>query len=137
VVDPIAGFRELEHTADWELEVWAPDLISLLEQAARGMYTLAGARLSDGPRRVRQLDLPMNDPESLLVSFLAELLFLGEQESLVFDTFDLAIEQNRLHAHLVGAPLVSIDKEIKAVTYHNLAIQKTSRGLQVRIVFDV
>jgi SHS2 domain-containing protein len=42
-----------------------------------------------------------------------------------------------LHASLEGAQLVSIDKEIKAVTYHNIAIKKTPRGLQVRIVFDV
>jgi SHS2 domain-containing protein len=137
VVDPIAGFRELEHTADWELEVWAPNLPSLLEQAARGMYTLAGARLSDGSRHVRQLDLPIKDPESLLVTFLAELLFLGEQEGLAFDTFDLEIEQDRLHASLAGAQLVSIDKEIKAVTYHNLAVRKTPTGLAATLVFDV
>jgi hypothetical protein len=41
-----AGFREIEHTADWELEVWAPDLPALLEQAGRGMYALAGVRLA-------------------------------------------------------------------------------------------
>jgi SHS2 domain-containing protein len=40
----VAGYREREHTADWELEVWAPDLPRLLEQAARGMYRLAGLR---------------------------------------------------------------------------------------------
>ncbi len=137
MVEPVAGFRELEHTADWELEAWAPDLLSLLEQAARGMYTLAGARLSDGPRYVRKIDLPVNDPESLLVNFLAELLFLGEQEGLAFDTFNLKIEEKRLQASLGGAQLVLIDKEIKAVTYHNLAVQKTAQGLRVRIVFDV
>jgi len=26
------GYREVEHTADWELEVWAADLPGLLEQ---------------------------------------------------------------------------------------------------------
>jgi SHS2 domain-containing protein len=137
MVDQLAGFRELEHTADWELEAWAPDLPALLEQSARGMYALAGARLQAGPRLDRRLDLPMKDPESLLVTFLAELLFLEEQDGLAFDTFNLHIEGELLHASLGGAQLVSIDKEIKAVTYHNLAIQKTPRGLEVKIVFDV
>ena len=137
MVDQLAGFRELEHTADWELEAWAPDLPALLEQSARGMYALAGARLQAGPRLDRRLDLPMKDPESLLVTFLAELLFLEEQDGLAFDAFNLQIEGELLHASLGGAQLVSIDKEIKAVTYHNLAIQKTPRGLEVKIVFDV
>jgi len=36
-----------------------------------------------------------------------------------------------------GAPVGSPGKDIKAVTYHNLAIRKTERGLEVNIVFDV
>jgi SHS2 domain-containing protein len=30
-----------------------------------------------------------------------------------------------------------LDKEIKAVTYHNLAVRQTETGLAVNIVFDV
>src|SRR3990170_8764539 len=123
-----AGFREIAHTADWELLVWAPDLCSLLEQAARGMYALAGTRLSTGPRLDRKIDLQTTDRESLLVSFLAELLYLGEVEGLGFDTFDLALEKEVLHAQLGGAPVASQIKEIKAVTYHNLAIRQTESG---------
>jgi SHS2 domain-containing protein len=36
-----------------------------------------------------------------------------------------------------GAALVSMSKAIKAVTYHNLQIRKTERGVEVEIVFDV
>jgi hypothetical protein len=70
-----AGYREIEHTADWQLDVWAPDLGALLEQAARGMYALAGVRLTDGPRQAYDLEVPFHDPEGLLVAFLSELLF--------------------------------------------------------------
>ncbi len=62
-----SGYKEIEHTADWELEVWAPDLLGLLEQAARGMYALSGTCLAPGTRLRRSLSLPANDPESLLV----------------------------------------------------------------------
>jgi SHS2 domain-containing protein len=132
-----AGFREIAHTADWELQVWAPNLSSLLEQAARGMYVLAGTRLKTGPRLDRKIDLQTPDRESLLVEFLAELIYLGEVEGLGFDTFDLALENEALHAQLSGAPVESQIKEIKAVTYHNLAIRETERGLEANIVFDV
>ncbi len=132
-----AGFKEIEHTADWELEVWAPDLVTLLEQAAIGIYTLAGVRLRPGIRLHRSFSVRMDDPESLLVRFLGELLFLGEYEGLGFDRYDLQLKDGWLQAQVAGAAIESMQKEIKAVTYHNLAIRETERGLEVNIVFDV
>jgi SHS2 domain-containing protein len=132
-----AGFSEREHTADWELEVWAPNFSTLLEQAARGMYSLSGVRLQARPRLRRYLELSAADTESLLVAFLAELLYLGEQEGLGFDSYDLRLDGDSLKAQLGGAPLAGQDKEIKAVTYHNLKIEKGPRGLEARVVFDV
>ncbi len=132
-----AGYREVEHTADWQLEVWAPDLPVLFEQAALGMYELSGTRLKSQPRVTKELELKAPDEESLLVEFLSELLFLGESQELAFDDFSIRIESGELHANIRGAPIRSQTKEIKAVTYHNLKIQKGLRGLEVSIVFDV
>lgn len=132
-----AGFVEAAHTADWELHAWGPDLPALLEQAARGMYRLTGARLKDSPRETRRIEILFTEPESLLVDFLSELLYILETEWLAFDQFNLTIEDNSLHAELSGAPLDTIDKEIKAVTYHNLEVRESKRGLEANVVFDV
>lgn len=110
---------------------------AILEQAARGMYQLMGVQKQDAPRTERELEISARDPESLLVSFLSELLFLLEQESLVFDTFDIEAGTGHVSARLHGTPCSAIDKEIKAVTYHKLNVQETSQGLEVTIVFDV
>jgi SHS2 domain-containing protein len=93
-----AGFLEREHTADWELEVWAPDFTGLLEQAARGMLAISGTCLEPAPRISRTLHISALDRESLLVKFLSELLILGEQERLGFDQFDFVLEDNNLKA---------------------------------------
>lgn len=132
-----SGFKEIEHTADWELEVWAPDLAQLLAQAARGMYWLMGACLQDSPRVQREVEFNGVDAESLLVSFLQELLFLFESEGLGFDQFELSIQDGQGRARLAGAPLTGVKKEIKAVTYHNLSIRQGQQGLEARLVFDV
>lgn len=134
---PDIGCREIEHTADWELEVWAPNLSALFEQAARGMYMLAGTRLQTSPRLKRELQLRMSDTESLLVSFLTELLYFGEQDGVGFDEYQLTLQEYELKAVLWGAPIAQQNKEIKAVTYHKLAIRQTPRGQEVNIVFDV
>ncbi len=133
----IAGYEEVQHTADWALRVWAPDLAGLLKQAARGMYDLSGIRLQEGKRENRSLKAESSDAEGLLVIFLGELLHFAEQDSLAFDEFDLAVSETVLIANLQGAPIAERKKEIKAVTYHNLSIQKSSQGLQAEIVFDV
>lgn len=134
---PEAGFSEREHTADWELEVWAPDFPSLLEQAALGFVAITSTTLKEEARQSRTLILSAGDRESLLVKFLQELLILSEQERLGFDQFQFIQKGDSLKVHMKGAPIQTQDKEIKAVTYHNLSVRETAEGLQVNIVFDV
>jgi len=131
------GFEEVEHTADWALKVWAPNHAELFHLAAVGMNTLAEVRLAPEPRVEEHLELSAIDIESLLVAFLTEIVLFGEEQNLGFDRFEVSIEGFSLQADLFGAPIASRKKEIKAVTYHNLAIQRTDTGVQVVIVFDV
>lgn len=135
---PEIGFREHTHTADWELEVWAPDLPALLEQAARGMYTISGVKLKPGSDQTRKITLHAADAESLLVQFLSELLWLEQDQNLAFDFISVVVDDDyNLKASLEGSSILKMDKEIKAVTYHNLAVRASSTGLSVNIVFDV
>jgi SHS2 domain-containing protein len=135
---PEFGFREHAHTADWELEVWAPDLPILLEQAARGMYVLSGMQLQAASSRKHSMTLHAADAESLLVRFLSELLWVEQDQHLGFDDFSITVDDDyNLRAELRGSTIANLDKEIKAVTYHNLVVQTTSQGLHVNIVFDV
>ena len=134
---PPAGFREIAHTADWELEVWALDLPGLFEQAARGMYSLMGVRLMSSPRLSHTLEMDAIDVESLLVRFLEELLYIQSLDGLAFDAFQIDISEWKLLARMEGAPLVTLAKEIKAVTYHRLEIRSGKYQFEVSIVFDV
>jgi SHS2 domain-containing protein len=131
------GWREVEHTADWELEVWAPDMATLLEEAARGMYALMSVELDERRRDMHELEVEAADRESLVVEFLAELLYLAESRGLAFDRMDLRLDGERMRAELEGAAIRGQGKEIKAVTYHRLEVQEEKRGLRTRIVFDV
>jgi SHS2 domain-containing protein len=122
-------YEELQHTADWCLRVWANDLPSLFVEAARGMNALSGA-------------IPaLSAVEGLLVAFLSELVYAAEQERLTFTSFHVETFEREdgweLKVEMDGAPLASINKTIKAVTYHNLQIRQTARGVEVEIVFDV
>jgi SHS2 domain-containing protein len=131
------GFEEISHTADWSARVWAHDLPSLFIEAARAMNSLSGTVIGAGPRVARTFASKGPDVESLLVAFLSELVYYQEQENLAFDVFDLRVAGQWLKVEMEGAPIASVEKAIKAVTYHNLRIQRTTEGFETTIVFDV
>src|SRR6266508_6592294 len=144
----IMGFEEISHTADWSVRVWAQDLPSLFGESARAMNSLAGIVIGKGPRLKQEFEVVGTDAESLLVAFLSELIFYQEQENLAFDLFELRVEEpvltgeavskgQKLKVKMEGAQIASIDKAIKAVTYHNLKIERTNQGYETTIVFDV
>lgn len=131
------GFEELPHTADWSIRVWANDLPALFAEAARSMNTLSGVQSAPGPRRKREFEIDGSDSESLLVTFLSEILYAQEDEETVFDTFDIQISGQHLSANLEGDRLRALSKPIKAVTFHDLHIQYTKHGCETTLVFDV
>jgi SHS2 domain-containing protein len=131
------GYEEIPHTADWSIRVWADDLPGLLAESARGMNEMAGVEQRNTPRVTRIFVAEGLDDEDMLVGFLTELVYYAEQENLGFDQFDIEVNDDRLKVYMEGSVLKSLSKAIKAVTYHNLKIEQTGRGLETVIVFDV
>jgi SHS2 domain-containing protein len=131
------GFEEISHTADWSAHVWAQDRPSLFAECARAMNALSGTLIGSGPRTHQTFEAEAPDLESLLVAFLSELVYYQEQENLAFDRFEVQVESERLKVEMEGGQIASVDKAIKAVTYHNLRVRETDRGWETSIVFDV
>ena len=133
------SFEEIEHTADWAIRVQGHDLRELLINAACGMSHLLVADPNALPRDVEErFVIEGDDPESLLVNWLSELAYWTEMQGIVFCEFDLKyITPTQLQATVRGGRTAELQKHIKAVTYHNLAIVKTNEGLEVTVVFDV
>ncbi|HMN63108.1 MAG TPA: archease [Anaerolinea sp.] len=131
-----SGYEEIAHTADLELRVWAQNLTGLLITAACGMYHLQGVNLEPGGRFQRTVDVRAEDAEGLLVAYLSELLF-HEEAGEAFDTFQLTETASGVVGTLDGAAIASGYKEIKAVTYHNLAIRHLHDRLEAHVVFDI
>jgi SHS2 domain-containing protein len=131
------GFEEIPHTADWSVRVWARDLPSLFAESARALNALSGTVTSQSLRVRRAFRSEGPDVESLLVTFLSELVYYQEQENLAFNTFDTELSDKQISVNMEGTQITSIDKAIKAVTYHNLKIEETSHGYETVLVFDV
>lgn len=133
-----AGFREIAHTADWSVEVWAPDYESLLRTAAKAMFSLMNPVTRPDVDHQKVIEIQAGDAESLLILFLNELLYFVESEQVLFECVDFHLEPEfRLKAVLAGRGVLQLDKLIKAVTFHEVNILPGPAGLTVKIVFDV
>ena len=133
------GFEEVEHTADKALRVFGTGLTDLFLSAAAGLAYLMVADVSDISAEIeKSIELDAVDAESLLVEWLSEMAFWAESEMLVFKKFRIQkITATHLQAKMFGGKVPGLEKHIKAVTYHNLKIIKTAKGLEATIVFDV
>jgi SHS2 domain-containing protein len=131
-------FKEIEHTADIAIRVWGRHLAEIFANAAYGMACQL-ADVSEVKCTVeRSVELNAYDVETLLVSWLGELLYLGEREQCIFTDFDLhEITPTRLRATVRGGPVREHRRHIKAVTFSDLEIVQTDEGYETTIVFDV
>lgn len=131
-------FEEVEHTADIAIRVRGSNLSELFANAAYGMACqLADVETVDLTTS-RRIELQADDVEMLLVDWLSELLYLGEQEGVVFVKFDMSrVTPTALQAVASGGPIVEHQGHIKAVTFSQLDIKKTECGYETVIVFDV
>jgi SHS2 domain-containing protein len=131
------GFEEIPHTADVAIRVWGRDLAELFTNAARGMAWLLVDPDTVEPTVEVPLELSAYDTETLLVTWLGELLYLNERDGTIFTTFDLReVTSTRLRGRARGGP-TETRQHIKAVTFSEMKVQPTARGLETTIVFDV
>lgn len=131
------GYKELSHTADWAVCVWADDLEGLYSTAADAMTALMGIQAGGSSLVSRSFHLQAEDAESLLVAYLSELLYIMELEQLTPARQELKVEARNLEGLVWLQPILSLNKEIKAVTFSGMQIKSSPQGFQVEIVFDV
>jgi SHS2 domain-containing protein len=137
---PVCDFRceEVEHTADRALRIWARDLTNLFVGAAQGMYSLMADIDGLVATTWRQINLEEWDLESLLVSWLNELLFLTETQGLLFIEFRFeSLTDETLVAHVGGVPGSATRAGIKAATFHDLRLLREAGEWTTTLTFDV
>jgi len=135
-------FRTLEHTADVGFEAFGSTREEVFANAARAlMQFIVDLDMIVLSEKVA-FEVSGPDPESLLVNWLSEILFLQDAEGWLFGDFDIRTLQNdRLTAVARGE---KFDRQrhahkllVKAITYHQLALEQTPQGWRAQVYVDI
>ena len=140
------SFELFDHTADIGIRVRAATLPELAIVAGDGLYVVIGelvpARGTAGEPREFQIELHHADNAVVLRDYLDELLVLFDRDHRVVTVANVStFEEGRLVAMLETA-LVDRERsvyhhEVKAITYHELAIREISGGLEAALIVDI
>jgi SHS2 domain-containing protein len=143
--EPEPCYRIIEHTADLRLEIYGKDLQALFINAAHALFAVL-VPLDEGeqvPARRRQtIDLEGGDWADLMVNWLRELLYIWNGETQLLSRLELHhLSERRLKATLFTGDFDPRrhhpDKEVKAVTYHQIEVAPDTKGWRARVLFDV
>jgi SHS2 domain-containing protein len=130
-------YKEIEHTADIGLDVYAKDFSGLLHQAGLGMLYLLGIENPQSNAETLNMEFQFSQQEDILVQALSEVLFQIEANDCIFLPQHVIIRDLNAEVHYVGIDSQEDLSEIKAVTYHQMEIVDDEKGLHTIIVFDV
>jgi len=135
-------YEVFEHTADVGLHAYGSTLSELFVHAAQGMESLMVPLEQIRVVTSREITVEGHDPVSLLIAWLNELIFLFDTEYLLFRDITIdTITETRVIGRASGeqydAQRHELSSAIKAVTWHEAAVNLTEQGYQARIIFDI
>lgn len=135
-------YEVFEHTADLGLRIRAESFESLLVEAARGFVSL----IVDDPSSIlssQQMTLRIEGtaPDYLLFDWLNELLYRFDTGHFLGCRFDVAVDEQGLTAHISGETLDParhrLEHEVKAITYHELRVERQADGWLAEVIVDI
>jgi SHS2 domain-containing protein len=135
-------FRLLEHTADMGIEAQGEDLATLFRQTALGLRQIITSCTDIQPQQEFFVEVQARDREELLINWLSELLFLFEVWQLLPAEFVIdSIDDCRLQAWVRGESLDFerhyLEREVKAVTYHQIKVEQVVDGWRAQVFVDL
>ena len=80
--------------------------------------------------------------EDLLYAFLAELIYIKDTEKLLLSKFAIDIKEGfklkcQAFGEHINADKHELKTDVKAVTYHQLKVEKTGNGYSAHVILDL
>jgi SHS2 domain-containing protein len=135
-------YEIFEHTADVGIRVRAESLDDLFVDAAQGLFSVIVENPdSVQPDQELAFQVRGEDVEELLHDWLTELLFTFHVRRFVLTDFHVRAEPPELRGIARGEPIDTarhkLDAEVKAITWHQLKVQRQPDGWLAEVIVDI
>ncbi len=136
------SFRVLEHTADIGFEAFGKTREEVFVNSARALQSLMIDLDAIAPREEMEIQVEGADPASLLVNWLSEILYRIDADGRLFRDFAIrALGDRSLIAVARGEPFDrarhQVNMQVKAITYHQLALNQIPGGWRAQVYVDI
>ena len=136
------NYQIIDHIADLGIIVKGTDLKDLFIRAAYAMTDLMVEGDIGENGALREITIKGEDLPDLMVRWLGEVLYLFAGERLITDTVEIGtLSPTKLVATLSLADFKPeqhrILREIQAVTYHQISVERKDGWWEGRIILDI
>jgi protein archease len=137
-----AGWEHFEVEADVGVRAWGPTRAAAFAQAALGVLALAVAPETVSARETREVRAQGDSPESLLVAWIDECLYVHEVEGFAVREADVdvcldTLAQGRLRGEPLDPARHTLGTVVKGATLHRVAVTEHGGIHEVRVIVDV
>lgn len=138
-------YEFVPHTADIAVNVYGSSLKELFTSAALAMFSvLVAKKKNKAQAALKEVSIKKQaeELEDLLKAWLDELLFYFSTQGLVLHRIkSLNVAEDAFEAKVLlecfDPEHFEVKEEIKAVTYHELKVERVRNRWQAHIIFDV
>lgn len=135
------GFVEFDHSGDIGVEAQGGDLAEMLENATLGLLSLLHRKPVE-PLVERRLRVSSVSAEDLLVDWLGEVISTAGARGEIYGAVRVEragewYAEGVLLGERVDPEKHELRFDVKAATYHRLAVEKRDDGYHARVIFDL
>ncbi len=134
-------FNEFDHSGDIGIEARADSPEQLLENLSRGLFSLMCLSRVEASIE-RRIVVVSDSMEGLVVDWLSEIISAADVHGEVYGTVRVdKIEPGRVEGVIRGERYDEnrheLRLEVKAATYHGLAVEQIDGRYRARVIFDL
>lgn len=139
------NFKYFDTTADIGIETKSNDISDAFINSALGTMNLITDIEKIQTKITKDIYIKSEDEYGLLYDWITELLILLDSENFIASQYDINIKQENnlyiLQGNISGdiydTTVYNYKTEVKAITYHEMNIQKEDNKIKIKFIVDL